>query len=107
MQFAYLFDLSYCYRDFDEKGYCMKGEMCPFDHGVDPVVLEDSTLTRVLSYNSNGDVAVPGVPLPGPLPPGAMPPNLPVDNPYNPQAPQMWGGNRFRGPRPMGGVRVC
>ncbi|XP_066144264.1 zinc finger protein swm [Euwallacea fornicatus] len=96
-------------RDFDEKGYCMKGEMCPFDHGVDPVVLEDSSLTRVLSYNANGDVTgamTGGGPLTGvPLPPGALPLNHPVDNPYNPQAPQMWSGNRFRGPRPMGGVR--
>ncbi|KAL1500976.1 hypothetical protein ABEB36_006386 [Hypothenemus hampei] len=94
-------------RDFDEKGYCMRGEICPFDHGVDPVVLEDSTLSRVLSYNPNGDVALAtGVPLPGvPIPPGttAVPPRLPVDNPYNPQAPQMWGGGRFRGPRPVSG----
>ncbi|ODM99511.1 RNA-binding protein 26 [Orchesella cincta] len=28
-------------RDFDEKGLCMRGELCPFDHGKDPVVLED------------------------------------------------------------------
>ncbi|KAF7284043.1 zinc finger protein swm [Rhynchophorus ferrugineus] len=98
-------------RDFDEKGYCMKGEMCPFDHGVDPVVLEDSTLTRVLSYNPNGDVTTlaSGATLPGaPLPPGAPNPmrHPVVDNPYNPQAPQMWSGGRFRGPRPMGAVRL-
>ncbi|XP_030748092.1 RNA-binding protein 26 [Sitophilus oryzae] len=99
-------------RDFDEKGYCMKGEMCPFDHGVDPVVLEDSTLTRVLSYNPNGDVA--GALGSGPAIAGAsVPPGVPtamrhpgVDNPYNPQAPQMWAGGRFRGPRPMGAVRI-
>lgn len=99
-------------RDFDEKGYCMRGEMCPFDHGIDPVVLEDSALTQVLSYNPNGDVAgaiAAGAPLSGtPLPPGAAaPPRHPVgDHPYNPQAPQMWSGGRFRGPRPMGAVRL-
>lgn len=27
--------------EFTEKGYCMRGETCPWDHGVDPVVLED------------------------------------------------------------------
>ncbi|KAI4830662.1 hypothetical protein KUCAC02_002278 [Chaenocephalus aceratus] len=25
-------------RDYDEKGFCMRGDMCPFDHGSDPVV---------------------------------------------------------------------
>ncbi|XP_019773484.1 zinc finger protein swm isoform X2 [Dendroctonus ponderosae] len=94
-------------RDFDEKGYCMRGEMCPFDHGIDPVVLEDSTLTRVLSYNPNGDVTgtlAGGPPITSvPIPPGTVGgPRHPPDNPYNPQAPQMWSGGRFRGPRPMG-----
>ncbi|CAG9767759.1 unnamed protein product [Ceutorhynchus assimilis] len=102
-------------RDFDEKGYCMQGEMCPFDHGVDPVVLEDSTLTRVLSFDANSDVAgaiAAGAPLGAvPLPPGTAlpPPRHNNDNPYNPQAPQMWGrpgAQQFRGPRPMGGVRL-
>ncbi|KAJ8956336.1 hypothetical protein NQ318_015074 [Aromia moschata] len=101
-------------RDFDEKGYCMRGEMCPFDHGVDPVVLEDATLTRVLSYNPNGTPAVvtsgvipapvlnaPGHPLLG----GQRHPVQP-DNPYNPQAPQIWRETRFRGPRPLGIARV-
>ncbi|XP_050292725.1 RNA-binding protein 26 isoform X2 [Anthonomus grandis grandis] len=98
-------------RDFDEKGYCMRGEMCPYDHGVDPVVLEDSTLTRVLSYDPNSEVAgaiAAGAPITSvPPPPGTtiVPPRLP-DNPYNPQAPQMWAGGRFTGPRPMGGVRL-
>lgn len=31
------------------KGYCMRGDLCEWDHGVDPVVLEDATLTRVLA----------------------------------------------------------
>lgn len=88
----------------------MRGEMCPYDHGIDPVVLEDSTLTRVLSYDPNSEVAgaiASGAPITGvPLPPGTTaPPRHPGDHPYNPQAPQMWSGGRFRGPRPMG-VRV-
>ncbi|XP_067622096.1 zinc finger protein swm [Eurosta solidaginis] len=28
-------------RDFDEKGYCVRGETCPWDHGINPVVFED------------------------------------------------------------------
>nr|XP_008195644.1 PREDICTED: LOW QUALITY PROTEIN: RNA-binding protein 26 [Tribolium castaneum] len=96
-------------RDFDEKGYCMRGEMCPFDHGVDPVVLEDSALSSVLTYNPNApptDVPPIGAPLLNAAGHGMMGPRgLPPE--YNPQAPSMWtgrsgGGGGFRGPRPMG-----
>ncbi|XP_057656729.1 zinc finger protein swm isoform X2 [Diorhabda carinulata] len=96
-------------RDFDEKGYCMRGEMCPFDHGIDPVVLEDTALTRVLTYNPNGTPpVVPSGIVPNPIlnAPGhpMMNQRMPLraDNPYNPQAPHMWRDGRFRGPRPMG-----
>ncbi|XP_018909110.2 RNA-binding protein 26 isoform X1 [Bemisia tabaci] len=30
--------------DFEEKGFCMRGDMCPFDHGSNPVVLEPSSV---------------------------------------------------------------
>uniref|UniRef100_A0A670KHW6 RNA-binding protein 26 n=1 Tax=Podarcis muralis TaxID=64176 RepID=A0A670KHW6_PODMU len=63
-------------RDYDEKGFCMRGDMCPFDHGSDPVVVED--------------VNLPGLPPPPPIltpppvnlrppvpPPGPLPPSLP------------------------------
>lgn len=91
----------------------MRGEMCPFDHGIDPVVLEDSALTRVLTYNPDGTSAV--VP-PGVLPAQILaPPGHPAlmgqrmavpmgDNPYNPQAPHIWRDGRFRGPRPPVGM---
>lgn len=29
-------------RDYDEKGFCMRGDQCKFDHGNDAVVLEDA-----------------------------------------------------------------
>lgn len=100
-------------RDYDEKGYCMRGEMCPFDHGIDPVVLEDTALTRVLSYAPNGapvsDVppilAPPIIPTPGhPMMHPMNPRPLPQE--YNPQAPQIWNRPGFRGPRPLIGPRV-
>ncbi|XP_045457806.1 RNA-binding protein 26 [Melitaea cinxia] len=59
-------------RDFDVKGYCMRGDLCEWDHGADPVVLEDAALSRVL--------ALPPAPLPAPVPE------------YNPAAPDIWGG---------------
>lgn len=92
-------------RDFDEKGYCMRGEMCLFDHGVDPVVLEDAGL-GVLAYDPNGvpatteGAAVPPPPL---LNAGAPRAAMPE---YNPQAPHLWGARGgYRGGRGGGGVR--
>lgn len=38
--------------DFDEKGYCMKGDLCVYDHGKDPVVL--ATGNGVLSFQNSG-----------------------------------------------------
>lgn len=36
---------------FPEKGYCMRGDLCQWDHGSDPVVLEDASaaLSSVLA----------------------------------------------------------
>jgi len=28
----------------------MRGDMCPFDHGVDPVVVDDVALPNVLNF---------------------------------------------------------
>ena len=28
--------------DYEEKGFCMLGDQCKFDHGSDAVVLEDN-----------------------------------------------------------------
>jgi len=58
-------------RDYDEKGFCLKGDLCKFDHGTDAVVLEDSTKVPV-GYT-------PGAPPPGiePYIPGVPPPGFP------------------------------
>lgn len=31
-----------------EKGYCMRGDLCAFDHGPDPVVVENEILPEML-----------------------------------------------------------
>ncbi|XP_029354260.1 RNA-binding protein 26 isoform X5 [Echeneis naucrates] len=82
-------------RDYDEKGFCMRGDMCPFDHGSDPVVVEDVNLPNMLPFQPPPMPGVdapppPGLPQPPPLmnpppvnlrppvpPPGALPPSLP------------------------------
>lgn len=94
-------------RDFDEKGLCMRGEMCPFDHGVDPVVLEDAALSTVLNYNPNGATPEIQTNIPPPIltAPGhpMMGPRGVIPSEYNPQAPFLRG---FRGPRPLGPARL-
>ncbi|RDD41079.1 RNA-binding protein 26 [Trichoplax sp. H2] len=34
-------------RDYDEKGFCVRGETCPYDHGNDAVVVEDTQQLRL------------------------------------------------------------
>ncbi|XP_065149862.1 RNA-binding protein 26 [Paramisgurnus dabryanus] len=81
-------------RDYDEKGFCMRGDMCPFDHGSDPVVVEDVNLPSILPFQPPPLPVVDGPPPPclppppsllappvnlrPPVPPaGTMPPSLP------------------------------
>uniref|UniRef100_A0A3Q3DQF6 RNA binding motif protein 26 n=1 Tax=Hippocampus comes TaxID=109280 RepID=A0A3Q3DQF6_HIPCM len=65
-------------RDYDEKGFCMRGDMCPFDHGSDPVVVEDVGLPSMLPFQPP---PIPGVD--GPPPPGLPPPPLMNPSPVN------------------------
>lgn len=61
-------------RDYDEKGFCLRGDLCKFDHGTDAVVLEDSTSKQVVGYQ----------PGPGPTPTEPYIPSLPAGIPYPP-----------------------
>jgi len=36
-------------RDYEEKGFCMLGEVCPYDHGQDPVEVDDRNLPQMLT----------------------------------------------------------
>jgi len=62
----------------------MRGDLCPYDHGTDPVVLEDVALSRVLSFGPHGaqapgTVSVTAVPEPPQGPNGnPPPPHLPL-----------------------------
>ncbi|XP_066436881.1 RNA-binding protein 26 isoform X3 [Eleutherodactylus coqui] len=81
-------------RDYDEKGFCMRGDLCPFDHGSDPVVVEDVNLPGILPFPAQPPVVdgppPPGLPPPPSIltpppvnlrppvpPPGPLPPSLP------------------------------
>uniref|UniRef100_A0A8L0DRP7 RNA binding motif protein 26 n=1 Tax=Oncorhynchus mykiss TaxID=8022 RepID=A0A8L0DRP7_ONCMY len=67
-------------RDYDEKGFCMRGDICPFDHGIDPVVVEDVNLPNMFQ----APPPIPGVAQPPPgLPPPPGPPPLMTPPPVN------------------------
>ncbi|XP_050526030.1 RNA-binding protein 26 [Daktulosphaira vitifoliae] len=64
--------------DFDEKGYCMKGDLCVYDHGKDPVVLANGVLSfqnAGTSFNNPINPSFPVVP---------MVPNVVPVQPYPP-----------------------
>lgn len=49
-------------RDYDEKGFCLRGDMCKFDHGNDAVVLEDGRGYNPGQPGYGGEPYVPGIP---------------------------------------------
>lgn len=73
-------------RDYDEKGYCMKGDQCIYDHGPDPVVVDDIALEKMVTNGAavaNVAQIAPNFAVP---PPGYTPLNPPppgVDNVYS------------------------
>jgi len=90
-------------RDYEEMGFCKKGELCPYDHGSDPIVVTDMAYLEQLKRNPEGDkrdsygpetplfqghfpVPSVGVNIPGFVP---MVNNMPVtvSQMYNPQNP--------------------
>ncbi|CAG5120836.1 unnamed protein product, partial [Candidula unifasciata] len=79
-------------QNFEEKGFCMLGDVCPYDHGSDPVVLEDMSIPSVLPGAPNtGGFVPPDMRVPPPGHPAVRmnlqrPPPLHVE-PYLPEAP--------------------
>ncbi|CCD61517.1 C3H1-type domain-containing protein [Caenorhabditis elegans] len=59
-------------KDFEERGYCIRGDQCPYYHGRDPVVVDENALGSM-------------VPLPATAPNFSLPP--PGYNPLNPPPP--------------------
>lgn len=56
----------------------MRGDMCPFDHGSDPVVVEDVNLPGILPFPAQPPVVVDGPPPPVlPPPPTLLTPPVP------------------------------
>ncbi|NXY89082.1 RBM27 protein, partial [Alcedo cyanopectus] len=74
-------------RDYDERGFCVLGDLCQFDHGNDPLVVDEVSLPSMIPFPPPppGLPPPPGMLLP-PLPGPARSMRLPVPQPH-PQAP--------------------
>ncbi|GMT18580.1 hypothetical protein PFISCL1PPCAC_9877, partial [Pristionchus fissidentatus] len=89
-------------RDFDEQGVCVRGDACLFDHGLDPVVVENAALAamglKAAAGAGGGGVAAPSA---YSIPPPGYNPMPSVDNVgYNPEAPGLSGMGDFSVPPP-------
>ncbi|XP_077402351.1 RNA-binding protein 27 isoform X2 [Vanacampus margaritifer] len=57
-------------RWYDEKGFCVRGDLCPFDHGNDPLIVDDVNLPNIIPF-----------PPPPVIPPGGLPKPPPITEP--------------------------
>ncbi|RXM93015.1 RNA-binding protein 27 [Acipenser ruthenus] len=67
-----------------ERGFCVRGDLCPFDHGNDPLIVDDVTLPTMIPFPPPPGLPPPGLPMP-PMP--GMPPNLRLPIPPHGQPP--------------------
>ncbi|XP_028277594.1 RNA-binding protein 27 [Parambassis ranga] len=51
-------------RDYDEKGFCVRGDLCPFDHGNDPLVVDDVNLPNIIPFPPPPVMPPAGLPMP-------------------------------------------
>lgn len=79
----------------------MRGDMCPFDHGSDPVVVEDVNLPSILPFQPP---PLPGVD--GPPPPGLPPPHSLLTPPVNLRPPVPPPGTMPPSLPPVAGVNT-
>uniref|UniRef100_A0A3B5A435 RNA binding motif protein 27 n=1 Tax=Stegastes partitus TaxID=144197 RepID=A0A3B5A435_9TELE len=74
-------------RDYDEKGFCVRGDLCPFDHGSDPLIVDDVNLPNMIPFPPPPVMPPAGLPMPPitePPPPLRMPSMPPYGQPPPP-----------------------
>uniref|UniRef100_H3DLI3 RNA binding motif protein 27 n=1 Tax=Tetraodon nigroviridis TaxID=99883 RepID=H3DLI3_TETNG len=74
-------------RDYDEKGFCVRGDLCAFDHGNDPLIVDDVNLPGIIPYPPPPVMAPTSLPMPPitePPPPLRMPSVPPYSQPPPP-----------------------
>uniref|UniRef100_A0A8D3DNW9 RNA binding motif protein 27 n=1 Tax=Scophthalmus maximus TaxID=52904 RepID=A0A8D3DNW9_SCOMX len=86
-------------RDYDEKGFCVRGDLCPFDHGNDPLIVDDVNLPNMIPFPPPPVMIPPMPPYGQPAPPGVFPISNNYDpEGYNPESPALTtaGRNQYR-----------
>ncbi|XP_029957037.1 RNA-binding protein 27 isoform X2 [Salarias fasciatus] len=66
-------------RDYDEKGFCVRGDLCPFDHGNDPLIVDDVNLPSIIPFPPPPVMPPAGLPMPSITepPPSLRMPSMP------------------------------
>lgn len=70
-----------------EKGFCVRGDLCPFDHGNDPLIVDDVNLPGMIPFPPPPVMPPAGLPVPPitePPPPLRMPSLPPYGQPPPP-----------------------
>ncbi|CAO3621020.1 unnamed protein product [Cunninghamella blakesleeana] len=71
-------------RDYNEKGYCVRGDLCPYDHGSDSIVVDEGNNFNNNRFGTNnGNQMMPMVP--GAQPFFGIPPNVFGTEAYDPE----------------------
>ncbi|KAE8614633.1 hypothetical protein XENTR_v10008248 [Xenopus tropicalis] len=69
-------------RDYDERGFCVLGDLCQYDHGNDPLVVDEVSLPSMIPFPPPPGLPPPGILLP-PIPDPAHNMRMPVLRPHN------------------------
>ncbi|CAH2277056.1 RNA-binding 27 [Pelobates cultripes] len=109
-------------RDYDERGFCILGDLCQYDHGNDPLVVDDVSLPSMIPFPPPPGLPPPGilmppipghhnmrVPVPGVVnqpPPSAVPPTtrLPLAHTNLLNNREQQGSNTVPSLAPIGGL---
>lgn len=76
----FFLDLSFCFLFFTERGFCVLGDLCQFDHGNDPLVVDEVSLPSMIPFPPPPGLPPPGILLP-PIPAPAHNMRMPVPRP--------------------------
>ncbi|XP_028323217.1 RNA-binding protein 27 isoform X2 [Gouania willdenowi] len=68
-------------RDYDEKGFCVRGDLCLFDHGSDPLIVDDVNLPNIIPFPPPPVMPPAGMPMPPMKPPPSL--RMPSMPPFN------------------------
>ncbi|XP_040262107.1 RNA-binding protein 27 isoform X2 [Bufo bufo] len=81
-------------RDYDERGYCVLGDLCQFDHGNDPLIVDEVSLPSMIPFPPPPGLPPPGILMP-PMPTPAHNMRMPVPRPMTQPPPAVHPGPRL------------